>query len=160
MELEVTDVSLPATLRSGLHIHEGQAAQSGVKLGLRVDPAEIVVQADERKLRQVVFNLLSNAVKFTPPGGRVDVSAQLTTGVVAVAVTDTGPGIAAGDQELIFEEFQQAGVAGTAPRREGTGLGLPLARKLVELHGGRLWVESAPGKGSTFRFTLPVRQRG
>ena len=160
LELELTDVSLPATLRSGLTMQEPRADRGQVTLGLAVDPDEIVVQADDRRLRQVVFNLLSNAVKFTPPGGRVDVSAQLTNGVVAVAVTDTGPGIAVGDQELIFEEFQQAGVAGTAPRREGTGLGLPLARKLVELHGGRLWVESAPGKGSTFRFTLPVRQRG
>ena len=158
MELEVTDVSLPATLRSGLHIHEGQAAQSGVKLGLRVDPAEIVVQADERKLRQVVFNLLSNAVKFTPPGGRVDVSAQMTDGVVEVAVADTGSGIAVEDQELIFEEFQQARGEDGGQQQEGTGLGLPLARRLIELHGGRLWVASAPGKGSIFRFTLPVRQ--
>ena len=158
MELELTDVSLSETLRSGLTMHERRAEQAGVTLGLAVDPAEIVVQADDRKLRQVVFNLLTNAVKFTPPGGRIDVSAQLTNGIVEVAVADTGPGIPLDDQELIFEEFQQARV--TDGRREGTGLGLPLARKFVELHGGRLWLESAAGEGSTFRFTLPVRQQG
>ena len=117
-----------------------------------------VIQADERKIRQVVFNLLSNAVKFTPPGGRVAVSAQLTNGVVEVAVADTGPGISPADQDLIFEEFQQArSSAKTAQER--TGLGLPLSRKFVELHGGRLWVESTPGEGSTFRFIIPVGGR-
>ena len=105
-----------------------------------------------------MFNLLSNAVKFTPPGGAIDVSARVTDGVVEVAVKDTGSGISPDDQELIFEEFQQARAADPGKRREGTGLGLPLSRKFVELHGGRLWVESAPGAGSTFRFTLPLRQ--
>ena len=136
-------------------MHEERASRSRVTLGLAVDPEEILVQADERKVRQVVFNLLSNAVKFTPPGGRVDVSAQMTNGVVEVAVADTGSGIAPEDQEMIFEEFQQARRDGG--EHEGTGLGLPLARSFIELHGGRLWVESAPGEGSTFRFTLPVR---
>jgi signal transduction histidine kinase len=160
MDLELAEVSLPETLRSGLTMHEEHASRNGVRLGLAVDPGEIVVQADERKLRQVMFNLLSNAVKFTPSGGRVDVSAELTDGFVEVAVADTGSGIAAEDQELVFEEFQQARVVDGVQRPEGTGLGLPLTRKLVELHGGRLWVDSAPGEGSTFRFTLPVRQRG
>ena len=112
-----------------------------------------------RKLRQVVFNLLSNAVKFTPAGGRVDVSAQLTDGIVEVAVADTGPGIAREEQELIFEEFRQAR-GDPGKRHEGTGLGLALSRRFVELHGGRLWVESVQGEGSTFRFTLPVEQSG
>ena len=137
-------------------MHEEHASRSRVTLALAVDPEEILVQADERKVRQVVFNLLSNAVKFTPPGGQVDVTAQMTNGVVEVAVADTGSGIAREDQEMIFEEFQQArGENGS--EHEGTGLGLPLARSFIELHGGRLWVESAPGEGSTFRFTLPVR---
>jgi signal transduction histidine kinase len=96
------------------------------------------------------------AVKFTPPDGHVDISARITDGVVEVAVTDTGPGIAPEDQEVIFEEFGQAGTADSGTRPEGTGLGLPLSRKFIELHGGRLWVESVPGAGSTFRFTLPV----
>jgi len=158
MELELSDVSLPLALQSGLTMQGERAGKTGITLGLSVHPEDLVVRADERKLRQVVFNLLSNAVKFTPPGGRVDVSARLTDGVVEVAVADTGNGIAPEDQELIFEEFQQArGDPGT--RQEGTGLGLPLSRRFVELHGGRLWVESEQGVGSTFRFTLPVRER-
>jgi signal transduction histidine kinase len=153
MELDVSDFSLRATLESGLTMQAGRATRDGVVLGLTLEPDEIAVRADERKLRQVVFNLLSNAVKFTPEGGRVDVSATMSDGVVEVAVSDTGPGIAPDDQGLIFEEFRQArGEAG--PAHEGTGLGLPLARKLIELHGGRLWVESVEGTGSTFRFTL------
>jgi signal transduction histidine kinase len=158
MELELSDVSLPQTLQSGLTMHGERATRGGITLGLSVDPQEIVIQADERKLRQVIFNLLSNAVKFTPPGGRVDVSAQQIDGQVDVAVADTGAGIAPEDQELIFEEFQQA--RGDGKGHEGTGLGLPLSRKFIELHGGRLWVESVRGEGSTFRFTLPVSQGG
>ena len=103
----------------------------------------------------MIFNLLSNAVRFTPTGGRVEVSARLTDGVVEVDVTDTGAGIPAADSERIFEEFRQA--RGTSPAgEEGTGLGLPLSRRFVELHGGRLWAESVPGEGSAFRFTMPV----
>ncbi|MFL5981948.1 MAG: ATP-binding protein [Gaiellaceae bacterium] len=151
MELDVDDVSLRTTLESSLTMHEERAARDGVALGLRLEPGEITVRADERKVRQVVVNLLSNAVKFTPPGGRIDVSALALNGTVEVAVSDTGPGISPADQARIFEEFWSAG------RAEGTGLGLPLSRRLIELHGGRLWVESAAGRGTTFRFTLPAR---
>ena len=158
MELELSEVSLPLTLQSGLTMQGERAQRTGITLGLTVHPDDLVVRADERKLRQIVFNLLSNAVKFTPPGGRVDVSARLTDGIVEVAVTDTGSGIAPEDQDLIFEEFQQARGDPAGPW-EGTGLGLPLARSFVELHGGRLWVESEEGVGSTFRFTLPVHER-
>jgi signal transduction histidine kinase len=159
MELEITDVLLADALRSGLALQGERATRAGIALGLSVEPSDIMIRADERKLRQVVFNLLSNAVKFTPGGGRVDVSARMTDGVVEVAVADTGPGIAPEDQELIFEEFQQAPAA-SGGHVEGTGLGLPLSRKLVEIHGGRLWVESAVGAGSTFRFTMPADGNG
>jgi len=155
MELELDDVSLRETLETGLTMHAERAAREGVALGLRLEPHEISVRADERKIRQVVSNLLSNAVKLTPSGGRVDVVAQRTAEGVEVAVSDTGPGIAPGDQELIFEEFRQAMSPSGRPT-EGTGLGLPLARRFIELHGGRLWVESVLGEGSTFRFTLPA----
>ena len=132
-----------------------RATKNGVRLQLELDPQVDLVEGDERRIRQVVFNLLSNAVKFTPQGGRVDVSAAKQNGEVVVAVTDTGPGIASDDQARIFEEFQQAH-ATNGERPEGTGLGLALSRSLVELHGGRIWVESEPGKGSTFTFTLPA----
>ena len=132
-----------------------RATKNGVQLELELDPAVDLVEGDERRIRQVVFNLLSNAVKFTPSGGRVDVSTAKENGEVRIAVRDTGPGIAAADQARIFEEFQQARDT-NGERPEGTGLGLALSRSLVELHGGRIWVESEPGEGSTFTFTLPV----
>jgi signal transduction histidine kinase len=116
-----------------------------------------VVEGDERRLRQVVFNLLSNAVKFTPEGGRVVVASARVDGEVLVTVTDTGPGIAREDHVRIFEEFQQAGVG--VEQREGTGLGLALSRRRVELRGGRIWVESALGRGSRFIFTLPIEEQ-
>ena len=110
---------------------------------------------DERKVKQVLLNLLSNAVKFTPEGGQISLKASRRDGAVEVAVTDTGIGIAPEDQAAIFEEFRQVGTDETR-KQEGTGLGLTLAKKFVELHGGRIWVESEPGRGSTFTFTLPV----
>jgi signal transduction histidine kinase len=155
MELELSDVALADVLRSAVSMHSERASRNGIAISLTTEPAEIDIPADERRLRQIVFNLLSNAVKFTPPEGQVDISARLDDGHVEIAVADTGPGIAADEQETIFEEFEQAT---DGKHEEGTGLGLPLSRKLVELHGGRLWVESKPGHGSTFRFTLPVQQ--
>ena len=113
------------------------------------------IRADERKLKQVLLNLLSNAIKFTPEGGRIEVRAAPVDGSVEVSVTDTGVGIAPEDQQAVFEEFRQVGPA--AKRVEGTGLGLALSRKFVELHGGRISVRSEVGRGSTFTFTLPVR---
>jgi signal transduction histidine kinase len=149
MELDVSDVALRDILENGVTIHAESAARAGVLLEL--GGPEVVVRGDERKLRQVVFNLLSNAVKFTPAGGTVTITAGANAAQVTVAVHDTGPGIAREDQGRIFEEFRQA-----STDHEGTGLGLPLARRFVELHGGRLWVESEAGRGSTFLFTLPL----
>jgi signal transduction histidine kinase len=103
----------------------------------------------------VLLNLLSNAVKFTPDGGRIDVRIRLEEGNAEISVTDSGIGIAAEDQEAVFEEFRQVGTADK--RAEGTGLGLALCRKFVELHGGRISVQSELGHGSTFTFTIPVR---
>ena len=130
-------------------------ATTDVRVELSVDPEIDPVEGDERRIRQVVFNLLANAVKFTPSGGAVDVSASRSNGEVRISIADTGPGVALEDRERIFQEFQQtdAGVA----LREGTGLGLALSKRLVELHGGRIWVDSELGVGSTFVFTLPAR---
>jgi signal transduction histidine kinase len=155
MELELSEVALPELLRSAISMHAERADRGGIALALRTEPEEIRITADERRVRQIAFNLLSNAVKFTPADGRIDVSARLEDGQVEIAVADTGSGIAAADLETIFEEFEQTS---DGKKAEGTGLGLPLSRKLVELHGGRLWAESTPGEGSAFRFTLPIRQ--
>jgi signal transduction histidine kinase len=135
-----------------------RATKDGVSLTLELDPNVELVTADERRIRQVVFNLLSNAVKFTPQGGHVDVSTHTDNGEVLVSVKDTGPGIDPDDQARIFEEFQQA-KATNGERPEGTGLGLALSKSLVELHGGRIWVDSEPGRGATFTFTLPVEAK-
>jgi signal transduction histidine kinase len=155
VELEVATFSLREALERGIVIVRERATTNGVAIELHLDPSVDLVEGDERRIRQVVFNLLSNAVKFTPEGGRVDVATAREDGEVRVAVTDTGPGIAAEDRERIFEEFQQA-QAVNGERPEGTGLGLALSRTLVELHGGRMWVNSEVGEGSTFTFTLPV----
>jgi signal transduction histidine kinase len=112
------------------------------------------VVGDERKIRQILLNLLSNAVKFTPEGGRVGVTATAANGVLTISVSDTGIGIALEDHAAIFDEFRQVGPH-DARKQEGTGLGLALAKKFVELHGGRIWVQSQVGQGSTFTFTLP-----
>ena len=153
VELDVAPFSLQESLERGVVMVRERALKDGVQVTLAASPDVDLVSGDERRIRQVIFNLLSNAVKFTPTGGAVGVHATQVNGEVRVSVADTGPGIAAEDLERIFEEFQQteAGI-GT---REGTGLGLALSKQLVELHGGRIWVDSELGKGSTFVFTLP-----
>jgi GAF domain-containing protein len=155
MELELTDFNLPTTLDNALTLVRERAARHGIALTMSVDERVEQVRADERKIRQVVLNLLSNAIKFTPEGGRIEVRAVPVYGSVEVSVTDTGVGIAPEDQEAIFEEFRQVGTADK--KVEGTGLGLALSRKLIELHGGRIWVQSQVGAGSTFTFTIPIR---
>jgi signal transduction histidine kinase len=155
VELEIAPFSLRDALERGVVMVRERATMNGVQVAFSADPEVDIIEGDERRIRQVIFNLLSNAVKFTPAGGAVDVSAAQANGEVRVSVADTGPGLAPEDHERIFEEFQQteAGVE----QREGTGLGLALSKRLVELHGGRIWVDSELGKGSTFVFTLPAR---
>src|SRR5204862_3526394 len=128
----------------------------GIRLGAEIDERLGDFQADERKVKQILLNLLSNAVKFTPDGGRVDVLAKLDATKVEIAVRDTGIGIAPEDQGVLFEEFRQVG-RDAGRKAEGTGVGLALTRRFVEPHGGAIRVDSAPGKGSTFTVTLPVR---
>jgi len=129
----------------------------GVQLGSEIDPEVSEIQADERKIKQILLNLLSNAVKFTPDGGRVEVTAKRETNLVRIAVRDTGAGIAPEDQASLFQEFKQVG-KDAARKAEGTGLGLALTKRFVELHGGNIQVDSILGKGSTFSFTLPLSQ--
>jgi signal transduction histidine kinase/putative methionine-R-sulfoxide reductase with GAF domain len=156
MELELSDFHLASALDGALTLVRERAGRRSLALQMSVDERLGEVRADERKIRQVVLNLLSNAIKFTPEGGRIEVGAIAKDGVVEVSVSDTGVGIAPEDQEAVFEEFRQVG---TAERKaEGTGLGLTLCRKFVELHGGRIWVKSQVGEGSTFTFTVPIRR--
>jgi signal transduction histidine kinase len=155
MELQVSSFALAEVLEHSVALMRERATRQGISLKLEVDPSLGVVEADERKLKQVLFNVLTNALKFTARGGQIDVSARGDGDEVLISVRDDGIGIAAADQARIFEEFQQVG---QSQLQEGTGLGLALSRRLVELHGGRLWVESELGKGSTFTFTLPRTQ--
>jgi signal transduction histidine kinase len=154
MELEVADFSLPAAIDNALTLVRERASRRRIVLGRVIDEPVGMIRGDERKVKQVLLNLLSNALKFTPEGGRIDVRAAMTEGVAEVSVADTGVGIAPEDQEAIFEEFRQVGTADK--KVEGTGLGLALSRKFIELHGGRIWVESEVGEGSTFSFRLPM----
>ncbi len=155
MELEPTDFHLPQAIDNALVLIRERALRRGITLEQSIDPRLGEIKGDERKVKQVLLNLLSNAVKFTHEGGRIDVRARLGDGVAEISVADTGVGIAPEDHAAVFEEFRQVGTD-YARKHEGTGLGLALARKFVELHGGKIWVESQVGQGATFTFTIPV----
>jgi two-component system, NtrC family, sensor kinase len=155
MELDLTDFDLPTALDNAMMLVRERAARRSITLEKSVDERLGQIRADERKVRQVVLNLLSNAIKFTPEGGRIEVRAVPGDGLVEVSISDTGVGIAPEDQVAVFEEFRQVGAS--AAKQEGTGLGLALCRKFVELHGGKIRVQSEVGRGSTFTFRLPMR---
>jgi len=155
MELDLATFQVPQALDNAMVLIRERATRRGVKLELGVDEGVGEYCGDERKFKQIMLNLLSNAVKFTPEGGQVSVHAARADGQVRIAVRDTGVGIAPADQAALFEAFRQVG-ADRARKAEGTGLGLALTRKLVELHGGTIRVESEPGKGSCFSFSLPL----
>jgi GAF domain-containing protein len=156
LELELGRFHLPTALDNALTLVRERATRHGITLTQTVAEGLGHIVADERKMKQILLNLLSNAVKFTPEGGRVGVTVTRAEDVVTIAVSDTGIGIAPEDQAAIFEEFRQVG-RDDARTQEGTGLGLTLAKKFVELHGGWIGVQSQVGQGSTFSFTLPIR---
>jgi signal transduction histidine kinase len=158
MELHPKRFNVSAALEIVLTLVREQAGSHGIGLELNVTPGLGEIDADELKFKQIMLNLLSNALKFTPSGGRITVSAGRAGDEVCIAVADTGVGIAPEHHESIFEEFRQAG-GEPSGRREGTGLGLTLTRKFVELHGGTIRVDSVSGQGSTFTFTLPTTPR-
>ena len=157
MELQPTTFDLPEVLETAVSMVRERATSQRLRLTMAVDPSVGMLEADERKVKQILFNLLTNAVKFTPAGGQVTLAASVVDDQIEISVRDTGVGISAEDQVKIFEEFYQVG---PAKIQEGTGLGLALTRRLVELHHGRLRVESEPGVGSTFTVKLPLRQPG
>ena len=155
MELEPGEFDLADTIRGTLSFVRERAARHSIELTDEAPDDLGSVVADERKVRQVLLNLLSNAVKFTPDGGTIVVRARRAEGEVEVSVRDTGIGIAPEDRGKVFDEFQQVGKASDRSR-EGTGLGLTLAKRFIELHGGRIWMESEVGKGTTFTFAMPL----
>ncbi|MDR7112203.1 signal transduction histidine kinase/ActR/RegA family two-component response regulator [Microbacterium trichothecenolyticum] len=155
MALEPSTFSLRSALEYGASMVRERAARHGIRLSIDVDADLDTVESDELRVKQVLVNLLSNAVKFTPDGGSVTVTARGSEHEIAVAVADTGIGIAPADRERIFESFQQ-GRRGLQSE-EGTGLGLTLCRRIVAILGGTMWLESEVGVGSTFGFTIPRR---
>ncbi|TMJ54024.1 MAG: GAF domain-containing protein, partial [Alphaproteobacteria bacterium] len=155
LTLSLGDYSLRDVVHGVISAVEPLAAEKRLDFKAEVAPDLPAGHGDERRLSQVLLNLVGNAIKFTDKG-EVAIRASLTNGAFTVTVCDTGPGIALADQAKIFEEFQQADSSITRTKG-GTGLGLSIAKRIIEMHGGRIWVESEPGKGSTFAFTLPVR---
>jgi len=155
LTLALNDYSLAEVVQTVFSAVESLAVEKGLTLTISL-PADLPVgKGDERRLAQVLLNLLGNAIKFTEVG-EVQVRATAADGVFTVAVSDTGPGISEADQQKIFEAFQQADSSITR-KKGGTGLGLSIVKRIIEMHGGRVWVESRLGKGSTFWFTLPIR---
>ena len=155
MELVPGEFEIGAAIDNAITLVKERASRHRIGLSYEIGPELRIVVADERKLKQILLNLLSNAVKFTPEGGKVRVTARRLGDGFEIAVSDTGVGIAPEDQEAVFEEFRQVG-RDYIRKAEGTGLGLALARKFVELHGGRIRLESEVGKGSTFTFHVPA----
>jgi CheY-like chemotaxis protein len=159
MVLEPSTFVVSTTMESTLAMVRERATQHAIAVTVEVVDDVGMIDADERRFKQVVLNLMSNAVKFTPDGGSVSVRAYRDGTALVVTVADSGIGVPPEDQERIFESFQQGGRG--APKEEGTGLGLTLSRRIVELFGGRMWLTSTPGKGSTFGFSIPgVLERG
>jgi signal transduction histidine kinase len=155
MDLDIAEFDLRSALQNAMTLVKERAQRHGIELSLEADEAIGAFRADERKFKQIMLNLLSNAVKFTPEGGRIGVRARPVGNAVEIAITDTGVGIAPEDQKMVFDEFKQVGRDYTK-KAEGTGLGLALTKRFIELHGGSIRLESAPGKGSTFTFTIPT----
>jgi len=155
-ELVQSEFDMPMAIDNALMLVRERAARGGIALHTAIDERLAPIHADGRKIRQILLNLLSNAIKFTPEGGRIEVAAKPIDGCIEISVSDTGVGIAPENHDAVFEEFRQVGTADK--KVEGTGLGLALSQKFVELHGGKIWVKSQLGAGSIFTFTVPMRE--
>ena len=155
LTLSLADYSMKEVVQTVVTAVESLAAEKNLELKVTVSPEVDCGKGDEQRISQVLMNLVGNAIKFTE-GGEVEVEATASNDTFVVSVSDTGPGLSEGDQQRIFEEFHQVDASSTR-KKGGTGLGLSIAKRIVEMHGGRIWVESTLGRGSTFSFTLPVR---
>jgi signal transduction histidine kinase/HAMP domain-containing protein len=158
VELDLRALDTFALVRGAVLAHSDLFAARGQQVSLEVPEDVAPIHGDRQRVEQILANLLSNAAKYTPRGGRICVSARACDGYVEIAVADSGPGVPPEERELVFEKFYRGGDALTR-QEQGTGLGLTIVRSLVELQGGRVWVEDAPGGGARFVFTLP-RARG
>jgi PAS domain S-box-containing protein len=165
MQWETVEISVPEVIKTAINATRALAAKTNLKVKVTVSPNLPAATSDKDRLVQVITNLLSNAIKFTPEGGNIEVKAQTLKGdksrkkadMVMVSVTDSGIGIAPKDHKSVFEKFKQVGDTLT-DKPKGTGLGLPICKEIIEHYGGKIWVESELGKGSTFFFTLPMAQ--
>jgi PAS domain S-box-containing protein len=155
VQLRREPLDVGGVLEDALSSIRPQGAAKSIEIETNISHP-VWVDGDRMRVKQILYNLLSNAVKFTPEGGRVRVDVTSSDGFAQVSVSDTGIGIAAAEHDSIFDKFHQVGAATTSGMREGTGLGLPITRRLVEEHGGHIWLESEPGRGSRFTFTLPL----
>lgn len=154
MELDKSEFSVPMAIENALTLIKERAVRHAITIELHMEESLNTFYGDERKFKQILVNLLSNAVKFTPDEGCIVIDAKEEDNSVVISVRDNGVGISKEDQAKVFEEFRQVGDDGKLAS-EGTGLGLTLSRRFVELHGGKIWVESEPGMGATFSFSLP-----
>jgi signal transduction histidine kinase len=153
-DLRCSDLKVGKLLEECILLVREKALNRNLDISLHTQD-DLMVWADERSLKQIILNLLSNATKFTPDGGKLSVTAEKKRDELVFSVRDNGIGVKSEDQERIFNEFEQID-SGTARKYQGTGLGLALTRKLVELHGGRIWIESeGENSGSVFSFTIP-----
>jgi signal transduction histidine kinase len=157
LKLDLTDYSIKDVVHTVITVVEPLATGKALTLSSVVSKDLPTGHGDGRRLAQVLLNLVGNGIKFTDRG-QVTIHASATDGLFKVAVSDTGPGIAVSDQEKLFKNFQQADNTITK-QKGGTGLGLAISKRIIELHGGHIWLESEAGKGSTFTFTMPIRAR-
>jgi signal transduction histidine kinase len=156
MELRITPASVKSVLQSVQTTMRPLAGKKAIELSVISESPSVAIPMDASRITQALLNLVSNAIKFTPANGRVCIRTRIDAEWLHIEVQDTGPGIPPEDHERIFQEFQQSSLTRDAGRPEGTGLGLALAKRFAEMHGGRIWVRSQVGHGSTFGFTLPL----
>jgi signal transduction histidine kinase len=153
--LDLADYSLQNVTQTVYNAVESLAVDKKLVFKTEVQSELPLGHGDERRLTQVLLNLVGNAIKFTD-AGEVVIKAEASDGTFYLAVRDTGPGISVADQAKLFQEFQQADNSKTR-KKEGTGLGLAISKRIIEMHGGRIWIESQVGQGSTFLVTLPIQ---
>ena len=155
MRLELHEIELVKIIHTALEVFNEEALTKGLLMGFTKKPASLRITADELKIRQVLYNLLSNSLKFTLQGFVSITLEKETGGGARITVEDSGPGIALKDQAAIFQPYEVSGRTSDEGGHKGTGLGLAISKQLVEMHGGKIWVESEPGKGARFIVTLP-----